>query len=786
MSSALTRDEFDRARVWLFGWVAAGLAVAFLILILGQPVTDWLEHRVTPSEWWRRTLYFFSLLLDAPERVIDHYITWFERSMALHGRPPGAFIAAGLAFLALMIEGLRWNPYDFVHTWHGSAREARMKDLKRWARKRVVPWFIFAASRRSQNLLDSSGIILGRFRGQYLRSADTLTCITLAAPGSGKTSGIAMPTLLAEGMDDWSIYIFDIKGELYEDTAGWRSQYGPVFRFEPTGRDGTRWNPLSPDKSLPGGSRFVQILAELDQALEEMYGRGMETRVALLRLMRDHHDWRDMIRTQPDRLGAPLKAPLTPAGAIARFEAELFDKAIEISQIGADIESYLWRLACGIVPTPPDSSGNGEHFANTGREALFGMMGFTIFRSLRYGLEPHFGRLIDWWTEGTNGVQSSEGGGEDGDDAIAKMLDQWIDECDGYGYPARYKQSLIVLRAKPNRERGSVISTADAKLNVFKIATVRDRTSTSDFSLDDFRGIAGADGKSRPITFYVVVSLEQMQAMAPILTMLTEAVQYRLISQPAKIAKQSRKVLFLLDEFAQINKMDCLLKGPAVGRGQRVSNLLIAQSYGQIEGTYGQGGLKTLKDTSEWKVIFPLTDSATAKDVSETIGKYTMGQTSHSRKEFALGDMVHDIADGIAGKQAGGGGGTSASNSHTGAPLLDVSDLMSTDDNARLKPDDQVVLVRGRANRPIIAKTPYYFEDKKLTARSKLPPPSYAEARGYCGPLAHLRVGVRKEEARQTGPRLVDEAAASMAAKPYEEEASADLARRLTAGMRAS
>lgn len=719
----MMRQDYHKAASWVGLFALSGLLIGLVILLIAQPVADWQDHPgMSPAQWWVRTESFFMMLYEDPLRIIEHYASWWEMGLAGAGRPPLPFILAIAFFLLLVEEGLRHNPYDWAYSMFGNSRLATMRDLKRWARKRVIPWAFWLKARRAQPLLDDEGIILGRFRGRYLRNGDTLTCLVLAAPGSGKTAGVALPTILDKGNRNWSMFIFDIKGELFDLSAGFRSKFGPVFRFEPKGRSGARWNPLSPTRSLPGGMRLEVAQGLLDARLGAIYGDGRTARQKLLGFMRIHADWRELLATDPTSLQPGIRAQ-------GIFGPEHVDLATEVSAILSDQESYLWRLATDLVPAPKGGGGNAEHFANTGRDALFGMMGFAIARARRVGIEPNLGLLAEWWTQDVNDAKGDAGDKED-DDAIAAMLDKWIDECDAYGYPDRYRTSLITLRNKPGKERGSVVSTADVALNIFKIASVRDRTSTSDFALDDMRGIKGSDGKSYPMTLYIVVSLEDIASMAPIMCMITTAVQSRLISQPASIAKKSRKVLSILDEFAQIPRMDILLKGPAVGRGQRVGNLLIAQSDGQIVYTYEQAGKEALYDTKEWLLVFPLTNQRSAQELSTAIGKQTVKTRSVGTKSF-------DPFAALTSK--GDPGGSSYNSSLQGIPLFEPADLMSTDDGSKMKPDEQLVIVRGRTKRPIVVKTPYYFEDRTLDRRSKIPAPPPADAAGFCGPLARLK-----------------------------------------------
>jgi len=67
--------------------------------------------------------------------------------------------------------------------------------------------------------------------------------ITIGPPGSGKTECQVIPNLLTY---PGSAIILDVKGELWERTAGARARFGPIFRFAPTDRSGNThcYNPF--------------------------------------------------------------------------------------------------------------------------------------------------------------------------------------------------------------------------------------------------------------------------------------------------------------------------------------------------------------------------------------------------------------------------------------------------------------------------------------------------------------------------------------------------------------
>lgn len=89
------------------------------------------------------------------------------------------------------------------------------------------------------------GIILGRDRHGYLALGGQESVALYAPPRSGKTSGVAIPNAMAF---DGSLVALDLRGEIYDATAGARAEAGQrVIRLEPFNEEGRthRWNPLA-------------------------------------------------------------------------------------------------------------------------------------------------------------------------------------------------------------------------------------------------------------------------------------------------------------------------------------------------------------------------------------------------------------------------------------------------------------------------------------------------------------------------------------------------------------
>ncbi|UJH76127.1 type IV secretory system conjugative DNA transfer family protein [Burkholderia cenocepacia] len=88
-------------------------------------------------------------------------------------------------------------------------------------------------------------LVVGRWRGRYLRFAGQQFVLLAAPARSGKGVGIVIPNLLSYSD---SVVVLDIKQENFRLTAGFRRAHGQaVYLFNPFAEDGCthRYNPLS-------------------------------------------------------------------------------------------------------------------------------------------------------------------------------------------------------------------------------------------------------------------------------------------------------------------------------------------------------------------------------------------------------------------------------------------------------------------------------------------------------------------------------------------------------------
>lgn len=111
---------------------------------------------------------------------------------------------------------------------YGYARYATFDDIKKF------------------KLNSKSGIILGQRGTRLLRSQEPLSTLCVAPPGTGKSAGFTIPNALAY---EQSLFVLDIKGEISEKTAAYRSNFSKIIIFDPANKENkTGFNPF--DKSI--------------------------------------------------------------------------------------------------------------------------------------------------------------------------------------------------------------------------------------------------------------------------------------------------------------------------------------------------------------------------------------------------------------------------------------------------------------------------------------------------------------------------------------------------------
>ena len=683
-------EEYNSAVQWAVVTVLISLAVTVVFAIISLPLGFLIGSGVS-QESLDTAYRFIKTIFENPSYLSSRYVSWFKQLSHYNGPFSFSLWLPILPFITLpfgLTIGLLANPYRFQSNIHGSARLATEKDIKQ------MPLLGF----------DGFCQVVGKFNGKLLMLKETLATLCCAPPGTGKTAGVVVPTIFnSHGL---SIVVNDPKPELCYSTTGARAKDGPVFVINWGAEDNPAegiyypsWNPLSPNAlPAPGPDRDMYVDSMCNILVEDPKGNA------------DPH-WSKTGRAALTGFIHFVSFKCEKARANDYFIARIYEGKLD-DEDRRVLEGYYLEMRDPMAAKAIQDLRAG----NLTIDNYLPIGSWALLPEKWIGHEACLAMILEWITEAQ--IKQSEEIKrrlEEGDqmaamaDPMRNMLEEAIEEARRFGYSQRCIVELSQLSAMPDKERGSVLSTGLSGIGIFKNAAVVSRTRFSDLQFKDLRGMKDpVTGEWKPISVYLSVNQVDARALNIISGTFIELMSSYLIANPPKFHNKTDGVmgpfpaLFVLDEFPQMPKLKAIIDGPAVGRGQKVSYLLIGQDLGQISGKYGKDDLETVISTTACKVILSQNNEVTAQRFSKMIGNKTVQTTSFSKSE-------------------GFGKGNNPFNKNVSYQLQGTS-VISTTQLLSLPMLKQVVLMQGSIDRPIMADSPRWYLDKKMKALAALPP----------------------------------------------------------------
>ncbi len=253
-------------------------------------------------------------------------------------------------------------------------------------------------------------------------------------------------------------------------------------------------------------------------------------------------------------------------------------------------------------------------------------------------------------------------------------------------------QAARELLNKSENERSGVLSTAMSFLSLYRDPTVAEVTSKCDWRISD---LVDAD---KPVSLYLVVPPSDISRTKPLIRLILNQIGRRLTeSLETNNNPSRRKVLFMLDEFPALGRLDFFESALAFMAGYGVRAFLIAQSLNQIDKAYGPNN--AILDNCHVRIAFATNDERTAKRISDAIGSTTEMRAMKNYAGHRLAPWLSHIM---------------VSRQETARQLLTPGEVM------QLPADEEIILLSGTA--PIKAKKITYYTDKNFTGRVMAPP----------------------------------------------------------------
>lgn len=658
---------------WSIRWSIIIWLIGALMFAMSFPAEQIWRYGWSPATWHWIGIYFYQMLTTLGMSVVAEIPTWITRAVV---RPDWACIAPlipiiGYYFLSDATMADEFNPHSKDKFEEKTARVANEADIKKMA----ADW------KNKNGLFGGFMMVLGYFKGKALKMDECLSALLLAPAGTGKTIGCVIPTILE--CDNVSMIVNDPKPELDLKTSAYRATVGPVFILNWAARDEPEkgiyypaWNPLSPE-NLPATdeekSTYIQVI--VNTIIEEN--------------AKDPH-WSNTARAALTGFVNFIVSKVERAKANDYFYSRLSNGTFDTQDAAVLMDYYMTMSsdpnAYAAMALLQRGELNINNYVHVGT--------WAGLPKEWHGAEASIPMFLAWYVEGQIKVaQQIEERKRQGDqmvmmaDPMKDFLNEAVNEAQLYSYDSDAVSALINLANTPDKERGSVISTMNAGLNIFRHPAVNKHTRHSDLHFSDLRGMVDPrDGKMKPVTVYLSMNVADAPAFRPITSMFVELLSNFLIAHKPEDMDHGQKLgpfpaLFVLDEMPTMNKLEAVIQGPAVGRGQKVSYLIVGQDISQIAEKYGDKAADTVIANSAAKIILRVNDPATAKRFTDMIGKKKV-----KKKE-----------KGPDGKDT---------------EVTKEEDLFTPMDLMTLKMGKQLVLFQGFYNRPIEAEALRYFEEK--------------------------------------------------------------------------
>jgi len=250
-------------------------------------------------------------------------------------------------------------------------------------------------------------------------------------------------------------------------------------------------------------------------------------------------------------------------------------------------------------------------------------------------------------------------------------------------HPVAY-MNLAAFLQKADKERSGVISTLNSSLELWANPLIDTATATSDFNIQTF--------KKEKVTVYVGLTPDNLKRLRPLMQIFyQQATEFLSRKMPSK--DEPHGVMFILDEFPTLGKMEQFMNGIAYFRGYHVRLFLIVQDTQQLKGIYEESGMNSFLSNATFRITFAANNVETANLISQLCGNKTVKQESYSRPKFFDFNPAS----------------RSVNISEVQRALLLPQEVIG------LPRDEQIVLIESFP--PIKSKKIFYYQDKFFTKR---------------------------------------------------------------------
>lgn len=416
---------------------------------------------------------------------------------------------------------------------------------------------------------------------------DPIHTLVIGTTGSGKTTLVIEPAirLLSRTAEKPCLVITDPKGELYNNhsiqlrEAGYRIMVLDLRNPYAS----TRWNPLDNAYSMYHRAQKLQNEVKMHKA-----GHPSDYKLTVLPRATYGNIWYEFN-------GVAYPDEGSVKGDLAAKKQELIDNA----------ENELREVCASVMPVGKGENSSWERGA---QDFLFAIM----LAMLEDSTNPDLGMT----RERFNFYNVTK---------IAFTRDP--DANNQFGTLKKYFQGRDVL-SKAAGMASTVINNAETtargymgvlqgRLSTFQDAGICYCTSFSDMKFDDFT--------NQPTALFIKVP-DEKESRHCIATICISQLYQKLIEIASNYStlKLPRPVYFILDEFANLPKIEKMDSMITVARSRRIFFELVVQSYSQLDDKYGKEAANTIRGNCNIQIFIGTEDQTTKEEYSKMCGEVSI------------------------------------------------------------------------------------------------------------------------------------------------------------------
>src|SRR5262249_14967685 len=265
---------------------------------------------------------------------------------------------------------------------------------------------------------------------------------------------------------------------------------------------------------------------------------------------------------------------------------------------------------------------------------------------------------------------------------------------------------------KEDKDFSGVLSTAKTALTLYSDPLVVRNTSASDFTIQDLVN------HDRPVSLYLVVPPSDKIRLRPLIrlifTMIVNRLTERMDFEGAKQRRNKHRLLFLIDEFPSLKRMELFADALSYMAGYGLKAYLITQDIRQILDQYGVN--ESIVSNCHIRIAYAPNQVETAEVLSRMTGTKTVQKASFNFSGSRLAPIM---------------GHVNATVDQIERPLMTPDEILRLrparkqrfgDSERIVAPGQMLIFVSGQY--PILGTQILYFADPILSQRAQIPPPT--------------------------------------------------------------